>query len=262
MLTLVKCLTKSMCFRSRFRLKIYKKTPFGNRKNCSGGVQLDNCLKLQSSFEIDPSTMFQLALIIIFYLFFVLVIAVDLSEKMLAMAKNNAKVYGVDGKITFVHTDAFDWLEKQSTGNSSPVDAIFASPPWGGPSYIGRPFFDLNLLTFDRTSKSGVSGTADVWDLVRLMSKCVRNSAAPLALFLPRNTNIGQLLYLQRIALEASKGMMLERTEMEVELALIHKKAKALTVYLHCPVKSNQLSNCHSDSNASSDFDDGFSESE
>jgi 23S rRNA G2445 N2-methylase RlmL len=43
------------------------------------------------------------------------------------MAEQNASVYGVRDKIRFVHGDAFE-LSK-----SVVADAVFVSPPWGGP---------------------------------------------------------------------------------------------------------------------------------
>jgi hypothetical protein len=55
------------------------------------------------------------------------------------MAKHNAAVYGVIERIRFVHGDAFE-LAKTVV-----ADAVFISPPWGGPRHGDRgakPLFD------------------------------------------------------------------------------------------------------------------------
>ena len=51
------------------------------------------------------------------------------------MAKHNAKIYGVDHKITFIHGDYFKEAAKYK------VDVVFMSPPWGGPDYINESYF-------------------------------------------------------------------------------------------------------------------------
>jgi len=55
------------------------------------------------------------------------VIAVDVSEERLAMARHNAGIYGVADKIRFVLGDVVELLE--------PADVLLLDPPWGGRSY-------------------------------------------------------------------------------------------------------------------------------
>jgi trimethylguanosine synthase len=49
--------------------------------------------------------------------------------------RHNARIYGVEDRIEFVCGDAYDVLASlQDRG--AVVDAVFLSPPWGGPRYI------------------------------------------------------------------------------------------------------------------------------
>ena len=66
------------------------------------------------------------------------VIAVDNNESRLEMARNNARVYGVANRITFLRGDA------QQVLTNSTVDAVYLDPPWGGARYIGKTWFRLS----------------------------------------------------------------------------------------------------------------------
>ena len=55
------------------------------------------------------------------------VIAIDIDSNKIKMARNNARVYGVEAKIEFIVGDFFSIAPKLV------ADAIFLSPPWGGP---------------------------------------------------------------------------------------------------------------------------------
>lgn len=63
------------------------------------------------------------------------VIAVDNNAARLEMARNNARVYGVADRITFVQDEAEKALA------TSKVDAVYLDPPWGGARYIGKTWF-------------------------------------------------------------------------------------------------------------------------
>ncbi|VDK84268.1 unnamed protein product [Dibothriocephalus latus] len=147
------------------------------------------------------------------------VIAVDINPEMLRLASANAKVYDVEEKIQFVQSDVFDWLDgvAPSASSTPAFDAAFASPPWGGPAYNSRRAFDLSSLTFDGQHR-------DLWSLTQRLMRLTHNG--PVGLFLPRNANIIQLFDLcrQTICPDCSFNV-------EVELSLIHGKAKGLTVY-------------------------------
>ncbi|VDM24580.1 unnamed protein product [Toxocara canis] len=84
------------------------------------------------------------------------VIAIDIDPVRLRCAAHNARIYGVADRINFICMDFFHfirspraWLspinnsnvaKDASTGQDavgdSAVDAVFLSPPWGGPSYL------------------------------------------------------------------------------------------------------------------------------
>ncbi|KAI0966377.1 RNA cap guanine-N2 methyltransferase [Xylaria arbuscula] len=83
------------------------------------------------------------------------VIAIERDAATLACAQNNAAIYGVADKITWVLGDSFEFL-KLLTESSDQLEedlridiattAVFASPPWGGPGYRTDEIFDLSTM--------------------------------------------------------------------------------------------------------------------
>ena len=69
-----------------------------------------------------------------------MVVAVDNDADRLQMAKENARVYGVSGKIRFVHGDFFDAAESWVLRELGVTDAVcFVDPPWAeGDAFIAR----------------------------------------------------------------------------------------------------------------------------
>ncbi len=61
------------------------------------------------------------------------VIAIDIDPHKIRLARNNAKVYGVEDRIEFIVGDFFDVVPTLTA-----ADVIFLSPPWGGPDYLTR----------------------------------------------------------------------------------------------------------------------------
>ncbi|PSR97476.1 trimethylguanosine synthase [Coniella lustricola] len=143
------------------------------------------------------------------------VIGIEIDAATLACAQHNARVYGVNDRITWIHGDCADFMHrlkhfpwtlepslqvwrKQPWPNPKPDDKrrfkfsartlplhladlcrniqLFASPPWGGPVYKGAEVLDLDAM-----EPFGVNA---------LHTMC-----APLrhALFLPRNGDLKQL---------------------------------------------------------------------
>ncbi|KAJ1363485.1 hypothetical protein KIN20_023367 [Parelaphostrongylus tenuis] len=85
------------------------------------------------------------------------VIAIDMDPVRLKCARENARVYGVEDRIDFICCDFFHFASTwtHGLGVSVEVDAVFLSPPWGGPSYLKSTVFDLDdlilmVLTFLR----------------------------------------------------------------------------------------------------------------
>ncbi len=64
-----------------------------------------------------------------------LTIAIELCQSRIDIARNNAQVYGVEKNIEFINGNAYQILPSLKV-----VDAIFLSPPWGGPAYQEGPF--------------------------------------------------------------------------------------------------------------------------
>jgi len=128
------------------------------------------------------------------------VIAVDIDNEKIAMARHNAKVYGVEDKIEFMVGDFFSIVPHLK------ADVVFLSPPWGGPQYVNQDIFDLKLM----------GGMMDGFAVFSTALKVTEN----IAYFVPKNTNVDQLASL------AGKG-----GKVEVEQNLLNKKTKTLTAY-------------------------------
>lgn len=104
------------------------------------------------------------------------VIGVDCNQERLGMAKHNAAVYEVKDYIDFIHAD---WY---TVCGLIRADAVFLSPPWGGPDYLSQPTYDL------------MTGLEDP-------GKMIRNAlmVAPLVIFfLPKNTDLCSVGHLLR----------------------------------------------------------------
>ncbi|KAK0068702.1 trimethylguanosine synthase [Biomphalaria pfeifferi] len=68
------------------------------------------------------------------------VIAIDIDQTKLDLAKHNAEVYGVADRIEFIHGDF------QQLALSLKADIVFLSPPWGGPEYLNKEVYDLDQM--------------------------------------------------------------------------------------------------------------------
>ncbi|KAK9454067.1 RNA cap guanine-N2 methyltransferase-domain-containing protein [Dipodascopsis uninucleata] len=100
------------------------------------------------------------------------VIAIDSNPVTLACARHNAEVYGVRDKIEFIEGDFFEYA------SGLKADAVFLSPPWGGPSYLEEEIFDLNAM--------------EPYNLRTILQTSFRITPN-VAVYVPRNSNIVQL---------------------------------------------------------------------
>ncbi|KAK3109263.1 putative diacylglycerol O-acyltransferase tgs1 [Teratosphaeriaceae sp. CCFEE 6253] len=106
------------------------------------------------------------------------IFAIEKDPTVLACAKHNAEVYGVAKKIFWICGDVFTELPrrlKQSGKNA----VVFASPPWGGPTYTDYEVFDLDVMgpyTLPFLHKSFTAISPDV------------------VLYLPRTSDLRQLV--------------------------------------------------------------------
>ncbi|KAF9962684.1 Trimethylguanosine synthase [Mortierella alpina] len=127
------------------------------------------------------------------------VIAIDIDPVRLECAKNNARVYGVEDRIEFICGDYMTLIPGLK------ADAVFLSPPWGGPGYLAQDEFDL---------KNGIPMDGEF--LFRETMKITKN----IAYFLPRNSNAEQI---GRLA--GADGIC------EIEKNVLNHVCKAWTAY-------------------------------
>ncbi|GMI77420.1 hypothetical protein like AT1G30545 [Hibiscus trionum] len=100
------------------------------------------------------------------------VVAIDIDPQKVNMARNNAKVYGVEDSIDFIVGDFFQ-LAPSLKG-----DVVFLSPPWGGPSYKRIGNFTMDLLK----PKDGYS-----------IFQAAQRITPKIVMFLPRNMNLNEV---------------------------------------------------------------------
>lgn len=130
------------------------------------------------------------------------VIAVDHHSERLQMAKHNAQIYGVENRIEFLLADAFDVTENFQ------VDAVFVSPPWGGPNYT---YQDAIILS-----------ETDLGDSISRLLHCLSRRKPRITLYLPRNVDLCSLLDFDFCGFRMT----------ESEVTKLNGVVKALTVYL------------------------------
>ncbi|XP_014098438.1 trimethylguanosine synthase [Bactrocera oleae] len=106
------------------------------------------------------------------------VIAIDIDPVKINMAKHNAKIYGVADKIDFI---IGDFMQIDRTGNFR-SDIVFLSPPWGGPKYKRKEYYDIE-------SYLQPSGASKLMEIAKQFSENV-------VFYLPRNACIKQVVEL------------------------------------------------------------------
>ncbi|KAF7273595.1 hypothetical protein GWI33_013703 [Rhynchophorus ferrugineus] len=128
------------------------------------------------------------------------VIAIDIDPKKIELAKNNAAVYGVVDKIEFIVGDFLQLAEGLK------ADAVFLSPPWGGPAYLKQQQYDLDTMlqpvSFSQLFCAATSISRDV------------------AAFLPKNSNTFTL-----VQCAGSGG------KVEIEQDFVNNKQISITAY-------------------------------
>ncbi|CAD7695930.1 unnamed protein product [Ostreobium quekettii] len=134
------------------------------------------------------------------------VLAFDLSPSRIELARRNAEVYGVAGRIDFICGDFF------SAGRGVRADVVFLSPPWGGPSYAGMECVDVG---------NGRGPLAEMVGRAVRAARKMTDGRGTVVLFLPKNTNLIGL-----------RGMAGHREDVRVEVIVVNGAVKALTVYL------------------------------
>lgn len=130
------------------------------------------------------------------------VIAIDIDPRKIALARNNARVYGVQDRIEFIIGDFLHL----ANSHRLKADVVYLSPPWGGPSYLSLPSYDLEEMLLPVPYSV----------LMQTAAKVSQN----IALFLPRNSNTHDIFK------AAGPGGFAE-----IEQNFINKKLIAITAY-------------------------------
>jgi len=152
------------------------------------------------------------------------VIAVDIDHVKIGLARNNARVYGVEQYIEFIHANAMTLMQNAYAGGRLRcVDAVFCSPPWGGPGYAARGDED-----FDLAGMKPYTG-GQIMHAAMTVSRNV-------AVYLPRSTSLAglvQLVHPFRTAEKTELAPVSGSTMLEVERNHFkqERKAKATTAY-------------------------------
>ncbi|KAB8075754.1 RNA cap guanine-N2 methyltransferase-domain-containing protein [Aspergillus leporis] len=105
------------------------------------------------------------------------VYAIEKNPAVLQCAKHNAKIYGVDHKITWFEGDSLQIVNSQLKELGS-YSVLFASPPWGGPGYRSDKIF--NLSTMEPYSLATLYGEYSLF-------------TEHMVLYLPRTSDVKQL---------------------------------------------------------------------
>ena len=131
------------------------------------------------------------------------VLAIDLDPTKLALARHNARIYGVVDRIEFILGDALTLLPRLG----ALANILFLSPPWGGPEYASAPMYSLDQIQL----KGGVGG--------KEMMRRVLEVCPNVCVLLPRNVDLRELA-------EVGGGR-----KCEVEENVLNYKLKTITVY-------------------------------
>ncbi|KAE8366970.1 RNA cap guanine-N2 methyltransferase-domain-containing protein [Aspergillus caelatus] len=105
------------------------------------------------------------------------VYGIEKNPAVLLCAKHNAKIYGVEDKITWFEGDSLQIVNNQLK-DLGPYSVLFASPPWGGPGYRSDKVFNLS--------------TMEPYSLATLYNEYALFTEH-MVLYLPRTSNVKQL---------------------------------------------------------------------
>ncbi|EPQ27413.1 uncharacterized protein PFL1_04951 [Pseudozyma flocculosa PF-1] len=127
------------------------------------------------------------------------VVAIDIDENKIRLARHNAQIYGVQDRITFCHGDYIDFVhdvqewrrrkDRRNDGDSGgqgqdrgeedeqsqrpskwndaeklDIDVVFLSPPWGGVGYL-EPASMANTPTTSPSKPTATSAYTDIYPL-------------------------------------------------------------------------------------------------
>jgi len=155
------------------------------------------------------------------------VIAIDIDEEKIRMAKHNASIYGVDDRIEFVVGDFLKLAPFLK------ADVVFLSPPWGGPHYQDTKQYNLHSMI------------PDGFLVFQESSRISPN----IAYLLPRNVNTTQLIELlnKRNSDNSTNSIQMHtvrqryKGECEMEQNILNGHLKTITVYYGVLIREDSL---------------------
>ena len=128
------------------------------------------------------------------------VIAIDIDPEKICLARNNARVYGVEDRIEFIVGDFFKVVPSLPAAN-----VVFLSPPWGGPNYRTKKSYDIQA----RIPMDGIR-----------IFNAAKQITENIAYYVPRNVDTDQMTLL------AGPG-----GKVELQKNRLRGKPKAITAY-------------------------------
>lgn len=150
-------------------------------------------------------------------------------------SRQNAAVYGVEEHIEFILGDAMRLLPCLR------ADAVFLSPPWGGPNYQDAATFNINTMF-----PEPLNG--------REIFRAARAASQNVAFFLPRNVDMRQVAELARSSSvdplsscqkEADKCKEVNPSAVcELEQQFLNGKLKTTTAYFGQDLVADDVAAC------------------
>jgi trimethylguanosine synthase len=161
------------------------------------------------------------------------VIAIELDPARLALARRNARVYGVEHLIEWICGDALTLLPGLK------ADAILLAPPWGGTNYISSDSFDIDAQI--REAMGGACGGYEILQRARAVTDNV-------AFCLPRNCRPEQVAHMASLPALSRSGEVLPSSDpksapsaaAELEENRVGGKVKMLTAYFGAALVRNE----------------------
>ncbi|KAM7534148.1 hypothetical protein Aperf_G00000105232 [Anoplocephala perfoliata] len=134
-------------------------------------------------------------------------------ERLTNVLQPNIRVYGVQSRIDCICGDVTSVLRAVRSSPISPIDTAFMSPPWGGPGYLGTSRLPPGSSSWNKHRRRQLileelnKPCPNIFDMdgsipgllgaVAAAKSLFLNRPSPrLAVYLPRNSSVGQLLKL------------------------------------------------------------------
>lgn len=159
------------------------------------------------------------------------VVAIDIDPLKIALARNNAAIYGVEDRITFLCGDFCDFAraragdtedtDRWQSWHRRKIDVVFLSPPWGGVDYL-NPALSSEQKDQEYTDIYPLSLLRPVGG--RELFRLARTICDKIVFYLPRNVDLHEVDQLTSMFPNAHFGV-------QVEELWLGYKLKALAVY-------------------------------